>query len=70
MKTLLIDNYDSFTYNLFQLLAEANGDEPIVVLNDERQLGGARATRSSRTSSSPRGREAPTTRATSGSART
>ncbi len=34
MKTLLIDNYDSFTYNLFQLLAEANGDEPIVVHND------------------------------------
>jgi para-aminobenzoate synthetase len=35
VKTLLIDNYDSFTYNLFQLLAEANGDEPIVVHNDE-----------------------------------
>jgi para-aminobenzoate synthetase len=35
MKTLLIDNYDSFTYNLLQLLAEANGDEPIVVRNDE-----------------------------------
>jgi para-aminobenzoate synthetase len=35
MKTLLIDNYDSFTYNLFQLLAEANGHEPIVVRNDE-----------------------------------
>jgi para-aminobenzoate synthetase len=34
LKTLLIDNYDSFTYNLFQLLAEANGDEPIVVHND------------------------------------
>lgn len=34
MKTLLIDNYDSFTYNLFQLLAEATGDEPIVVRND------------------------------------
>ncbi|HZO37494.1 MAG TPA: aminodeoxychorismate synthase component I [Solirubrobacteraceae bacterium] len=34
MKTLLIDNYDSFTYNLFQLIAEANGDEPIVVRND------------------------------------
>jgi para-aminobenzoate synthetase len=34
LKTLLIDNYDSFTYNLFQLLAEANGDEPIVVRND------------------------------------
>ncbi|NLT07198.1 MAG: aminodeoxychorismate synthase component I [Solirubrobacterales bacterium] len=35
MKTLLIDNYDSFTYNLFQLIAEANGDEPVVVRNDE-----------------------------------
>src|SRR3978361_2043007 len=35
MRTLLIDNYDSFTYNLFQLLAEANGDEPIVVRNDQ-----------------------------------
>jgi para-aminobenzoate synthetase len=34
LKTLLIDNYDSFTYNLFQLLAEANGDEPLVVRND------------------------------------
>jgi para-aminobenzoate synthetase len=34
VKTLLIDNYDSFTYNLFQLLAEANGDEPVVVRND------------------------------------
>ena len=34
MKTLLIDNYDSFTYNLFQLIAEANGEEPTVVRND------------------------------------
>ena len=34
MKTLLIDNYDSFTYNLYQLIAEANGHEPIVVRND------------------------------------
>jgi para-aminobenzoate synthetase len=35
MKTLLIDNYDSFTYNLYQLLSEANGEEPIVVRNDQ-----------------------------------
>src|SRR4051812_24817567 len=35
MQTLLIDNYDSFTYTLFQLLAEVNGAEPIVVRNDE-----------------------------------
>ena len=35
MLTLLIDNYDSFTYNLFQLLAGVNGREPIVVRNDE-----------------------------------
>ncbi len=34
MKTLLIDNYDSFTYNLFQLLAEVNGTVPDVVRND------------------------------------
>jgi para-aminobenzoate synthetase len=35
MQTLLIDNYDSFTYNLFQLLAGVNGREPLVVRNDE-----------------------------------
>jgi para-aminobenzoate synthetase len=39
MLTLLIDNYDSFTYNLFQLLAEENGIEPIVVRNDEASWG-------------------------------
>jgi para-aminobenzoate synthetase len=33
-RTLLIDNYDSFTFNLFQLLAETNGEDPVVVRHD------------------------------------
>ena len=35
MRTLLIDNYDSYTYNLYQLLAEVYGTEPVVVHNDD-----------------------------------
>ncbi|QQT68022.1 aminodeoxychorismate synthase component I [Brevibacterium casei] len=34
IRTLLIDNADSFTFNLFHLLAEVNGCEPVVVPND------------------------------------
>ncbi|MGA3362385.1 MAG: aminodeoxychorismate synthase component I [Solirubrobacteraceae bacterium] len=37
MTTLLIDNHDSNTFNLFQLLAVVEGREPVVVRNDEAQ---------------------------------
>ncbi|NUH37499.1 aminodeoxychorismate synthase component I [Streptomyces samsunensis] len=35
MRTLLVDNYDSFTYNLFHYLAEVNGEEPEVIRHDD-----------------------------------
>ena len=35
---LLIDNYDSFTYNLFQYLSEL-GEEVLVVRNDKTTIG-------------------------------
>ncbi|MCM3886690.1 aminodeoxychorismate synthase component I [Frankia sp. R82] len=35
MRTLLVDNYDSYTYNLFQLIAQINGADPVVVRNDD-----------------------------------
>jgi para-aminobenzoate synthetase len=34
MRTLLVDNHDSYTYNVFHLLAGVTGEEPIVVDND------------------------------------
>ena len=33
-RLLLVDNYDSFTFNLYQALAEVMGTPPIVVTND------------------------------------
>ena len=36
-KVLIIDNYDSFTYNLVQLVEEVIGAKPIVVRNDALQ---------------------------------
>ncbi|GFR41011.1 hypothetical protein Agub_g1678, partial [Astrephomene gubernaculifera] len=39
MRTLLIDNYDSYTYNLFQVIAEVDGEIPLVCYNDKISLG-------------------------------
>ncbi|MFL1376881.1 aminodeoxychorismate synthase component I [Nocardiopsis protaetiae] len=35
MRVLLVDNHDSYTYNLFQLIAEVAGAEPVVLTNDD-----------------------------------
>jgi para-aminobenzoate synthetase len=35
VRTVLVDNYDSYTFNLFQLLCVVTGTEPRVVRNDE-----------------------------------
>lgn len=35
MRVLLVDNHDSYTYNLFQLLSGVLGEEPRVLTNDD-----------------------------------
>ncbi|URN13800.1 hypothetical protein LUW77_27660 [Streptomyces radiopugnans] len=38
MRTLLIDNHDSYTFNLYQLLARTYGTPPHVLANDDPRL--------------------------------
>jgi para-aminobenzoate synthetase len=35
VKTLIVDNYDSYTFNLYQLIAEVNGTLPLVIRNNQ-----------------------------------
>jgi para-aminobenzoate synthetase len=42
MRTLLLDNYDSYTFNLYQLIADVSGREPVVMVNDDPELPGLR----------------------------
>lgn len=57
MRTLLIDNYDSFIYNLCQYLAACNAEPPIVLRNNEMswdEVEHLRQGRASRPSATPR----------------
>lgn len=44
LKTLLIDNYDSYTYNLFQLISEVNGGNSFLQRPTQAELSAAMTT--------------------------
>ncbi|NNC92544.1 MAG: aminodeoxychorismate/anthranilate synthase component II [Acidimicrobiia bacterium] len=52
MRILVVDNYDSFTFNLVQYLGEL-GTEPVVIRNDELTVGEAAALKPDRLVISP-----------------
>lgn len=45
LRVVLVDHYDSFTFNLFQQIAKLTGDEPVVVRCDALDLDALRALR-------------------------
>ncbi|MFA6507626.1 MAG: bifunctional anthranilate synthase component II/anthranilate phosphoribosyltransferase, partial [Treponemataceae bacterium] len=51
--TLLIDNYDSFTYNVYQLIARLSAEPVIVIRNDEIDIAGIEALKPKRLVISP-----------------
>jgi anthranilate synthase/aminodeoxychorismate synthase-like glutamine amidotransferase len=40
VRTVILDNYDSFTFNLYQYLGELEGQRPLVLRNDDVTLDG------------------------------
>ncbi len=53
MQTVIIDNYDSFTFNLFQLLAEVSAEEIKVLRNDQINISGLKMLKPKRIVLSP-----------------
>lgn len=52
MRTVILDNYDSFTFNLYQYIGELD-ERPLVIRNDQISLAGLTALRPDRVIVSP-----------------